>query len=568
MAASWNLEWLNLNANRAYPLREDASRTSADGSVVVPNYLLVDVSLSVSGLLDGFYLSRVAHSAGALSLTISDTYGPAVGTTINLEAHSTNTPYPVSGLSGREDAAGHVVLGDLSALKSDFPEGVYLFTPEAAALETRAVRPDIRGVSSLRASYMGEESPDLRGVVRLLAGDNIRLTYIPPDDTLSLPAGIQIDALDTTDFETECDCGTPTGNLPPPIRSINGVFGDGNHNVELVPSECLRIESGANLLRLIDTCAKPCCGCSELDFLRMKAGVLDDATNKLAPMMARLESALAELRLAVVSVGGISVSGAAGGAMRWLCDPDTSTCSEVDGKLCVSGACYDSAPECQAYCGLEVDKWYCAQSDCIKTTSAVCGQTGVVCYSENTCGGGCAAAQQWWMRVSDMACMRVDAAVCAGRSDCYASQADCLSDGNAFGFSCALGCMAALRADCAEGDFHVLFEDCAAACLAGKCADCVSDNAACYGAGSVSDPSNYVSDTCAAATSMAVQFTCPDTLDGNACSGYRVDCECSDSMGLPVYSCRKTCCYVLAAEELFLNSVQGAVLSQGGGETI
>ena len=265
---SWNVEWLNQNAARAYPFKEDASLADTLGAIRVPNTMLVDLVLVVPPVAATatLHMSALVVSSSGLILTLAGVDGAAVASvSLDFAAHTVNQAYPLSGTGDYQDARGSAVFGDLADLRAQAPEGVYAFTPETATLECRASRPDLRAVRALRAiSTNGPISDDLYGIVELIAGENILLTYVPPSG--AVPAGIRIDAVPT---QSACDCEADQVQRPAPLRTINGVAADANGNIQLLPEDCMSIStSAAATLKFSDKCSKPCCGCSELQQLQ------------------------------------------------------------------------------------------------------------------------------------------------------------------------------------------------------------------------------------------------------------------------------------------------------------
>lgn len=261
---SWNIEWLNQNAARAYPFKEDAPLVDTLGVARVPNSMLVDLVLVVPPVDAAMtvHMSALVVSSTGLILTLSDSDGAAVASaSLDFETHSVNKSYPLSGAGDYQDARGSAVFGDLADLRAQVAEGSYAFDAIAAPLECRAVRPDLRAVRSLVAvTADGVPSAELYGVVELIEGANIKLTYVPASGLA--PAGIRVDAVPT---QSACDCDADQVQRPPPIRTVNGVAPDSNGNLQILPEDCMGIEqSAAATLKFSDKCSKPCCGCSEL----------------------------------------------------------------------------------------------------------------------------------------------------------------------------------------------------------------------------------------------------------------------------------------------------------------
>jgi len=288
---SWNLEWLNLNANRSYPFHEDTTRMDSTGAVTIPDSLIVDLAFTLpADVSDTYHLSKVVFSGSSLTLIISDD-APSIVTsiTVDMGAHTTNDGYNLIGQGDYTDARGRIALGDLTNLHMNLIEGIYEFTPESTVFESSVVRPDIRAVRALRViNAGGGASEDINGVIELIAGSNVRLVYVPATSTQ--PAGIRIDAISGEGLNQECECDKMY--VPPPaIRTINGVAADGSGDFAIEsPDGCLQISPALNGIEFDDKCSKPCCGCVELAFIQSNLNSLSVSTTTLASRADLLES--------------------------------------------------------------------------------------------------------------------------------------------------------------------------------------------------------------------------------------------------------------------------------------
>jgi len=275
-----NQEWLNENSLRSYPIRENLSRRPFDANgalipdIIIPDYLIVDFVLSLSGdALTTVYLSQLVVINNTVSMTFSDVAGVTVGVVgVNMSAHATYQAYDIVGVGVYEDARGRVVLGDLTTLTDDLAAGLYNFGISATEFEPATIRPSIRGVRSLRTSVEGTESARIYGHVKLLAGTNIRLTY------LATYNAIRIDAIDGSGLNQECECEASVGQTNI-VRTVNGlpiedveITGDG---------VCVEVNIEGNRLVISDLCSTPCCGCPELEFITENLKILEATMGNL-----------------------------------------------------------------------------------------------------------------------------------------------------------------------------------------------------------------------------------------------------------------------------------------------
>lgn len=290
MPDAWNAEWLNANSQRAFPFKEDVSRQDINGLITIPNSLIVDLVFVVpAGTSYRYYLSELLYSGTHLTLVLADEMGNTVSSlAVDLTAHTTYQAYTMQGQGNFAGAVGRVCLGDVTNLSTHLSKGVFYFSLATAEFELRTVRPDLRAVYSMAVvGADGVESEKFFGIVKLLSGQNIRLTYIPASGLL--PAGIRIDAVGNDDYEADCACQSKV--LPPaPITSINGVTGVSGR-VDLVSgSPCLTISVAGGKVQLDDKCSEPCCGCAEIEWLTARLQLLQDTMDKIEAMQNELSS--------------------------------------------------------------------------------------------------------------------------------------------------------------------------------------------------------------------------------------------------------------------------------------
>ena len=290
MPQGWNLEWLNANAERAFPFKEDASRQDINALVRLPNSLIVDMVFVVPAGSDyRYWLKSLMYSGTHLNLVLADEADNTVGSlTIDLSTHNRNDAYTIVGEEAFAGSVGRIALGDLANLSESVPPGAYTFSLAATEFELRTVRPDLRAVYSLAIiAADGSESEQATGAVKLLAGQNIRLTYIPAAG--GDPAGVRIDATENSDYEEDCGCDSAVKPLEP-IRSINGVGANPvSGRLDLVSmSPCLDIRVEGDTVVLEDKCSEPCLGCPEVEFLTDRLKLLEDTLFKLEDMQHEL----------------------------------------------------------------------------------------------------------------------------------------------------------------------------------------------------------------------------------------------------------------------------------------
>jgi hypothetical protein len=287
----WNLEWLNHNSQRSYPLAEDATKTDTTGTFVLPDdfilglYLPVHAGLNVD--VENFFIASVSVFANGYNISIGYDDGSGnvaiVATAmINQATHTPNMSYALPGTGAFDDTVGKIVIGVLDSINLQ-PSGQFGFDYAGGKLDADCIRPMIRGIQSIRVLNNGELSAPAYGHIILSAGSNfqITLTQLP-----GLPAEIRFDAVDGAGLTETCDC---EGTVGGPILTINGIGPDPAGNFQFNGSACLEIKPVGNGLQFDDTCSSPCCGCAELEqitkeieIIGQNAQTLENFVNSLA----------------------------------------------------------------------------------------------------------------------------------------------------------------------------------------------------------------------------------------------------------------------------------------------
>ena len=278
--AGWNIEWLNMNAARAYPFLEDSTRRDVNGLIAIPDSMLVDFMMVVPAPSDlpVVFVSKMLFSGNTVTLIISESGGTILTSVTALVTAPPNTRYNLVGQGDFADARGAIVFGDLSNLRFAIAEGTWTFVQAATQFESRCVRPDLRSVRMLQlVKADGSVIGPITGVVQLVEGTNCRLTFIPG---VGVPSQVIIDAISGEGLSADCGCDKAY-SPPPPLRTVNGVAGDGAGNLALQGTDCLQLIPGSAQITLKDICSKPCCGCTELEFLTTNMSVLQASVGTL-----------------------------------------------------------------------------------------------------------------------------------------------------------------------------------------------------------------------------------------------------------------------------------------------
>jgi hypothetical protein len=299
---NWNLQWLNHNSQRSYPLTERATKksTEATGAIRLPDSFIVALYLPIhSGLSfapSNFFISSVLIAPTGFNITVGYYNGTSsvdvAAANIVRSNYQANRSYALGGIGDFDDCVGHIALGNLDEIDQIAP-GLYTFDYAGTALEPDAIRPMIRGVSRLRIFNNTEYSDAIYGDVTLVAGNNIRITAA----TVAGETHIRFDAISGLNLNEDCYCDVPdTGEC---IRCINGVCtSDGNF--VLSQDDCVTITPIPNGLKIADTCAQPCCGCTELDAIIDQLNRFGDGVTTLQNFVTRLGSEVTQMSLVVL----------------------------------------------------------------------------------------------------------------------------------------------------------------------------------------------------------------------------------------------------------------------------
>ena len=114
---NWNIEWLNQNSQRNYPLSEEASLKDTTDSYTLPLDLVVDlvwpVHADASVETDKFHIHSLAIFGNGVSITIGYD-GTAIGSmSVSATTHVRNQSYFISGTGDFHDSVGKITIGSL-----------------------------------------------------------------------------------------------------------------------------------------------------------------------------------------------------------------------------------------------------------------------------------------------------------------------------------------------------------------------------------------------------------------------------------------------------------------------
>jgi hypothetical protein len=299
---NWNLQWLNHNSQRSYPLTSWATKVDVRGSIRLPDSFIVALYLPISATLDvdtsRFLVKNVLISPTGFNVTVG--YDRGNGEVVDVASANIarsnfvpNRSYALGGVDEFDDTIGHVVIGNVDEVDKLAP-GFYTFNLAGGALEADAIRPNIRGISRLRVSNNNQTSEYVYGDVTLVAGTNVRISLARTQSETN----IIFDAISGLNLNADCICPTPADGEC--IRCINGVCSD-NGSFNIIANECVDITPGTNSLSFTDTCAQPCCGCTELDELTTQIDRFADGVTTLQNFVSRLGAEVTQMSMVVLS---------------------------------------------------------------------------------------------------------------------------------------------------------------------------------------------------------------------------------------------------------------------------
>ena len=303
-----NVEWLNENSFRRYPVREDCSMipcdpkgNPTDASFALPTYVIVDFMARVPTAVGydiyldvpKLYIRKITLTSSTLYIGISaeeyDKEKIMASVTIDLNSHEPNTAYTLStNLRAHWGAVtAIIVIGDLTNLLDDLPTGNYSYTPDQASFETTCTRLCRVGLSSLRAFSRGSgygNDKVLVGDVTLVAGNNLKFTRIAETGEVTLDSTV---------------AGSGASAI---VQRLNGMAISGTatinnqqtSNIQIVGSDGIKVDTSGGVITIKDTNAVPCCGCAELSAVTMRMSEVTTAVSRLSNYMNTLSDRLTE----------------------------------------------------------------------------------------------------------------------------------------------------------------------------------------------------------------------------------------------------------------------------------
>jgi hypothetical protein len=302
----WDVEWLNANSQRRYPLTDNATGVDTGDAVRIPDDFIVDLLWPVQAGTGAdptlFHIYAIDIFGTGVKVTIGYDGAPIGETLIDLATFTVNSTHVINGLNDFVDSVGKLTVGTLNSIRTY--AGHFEFNSAGAGLVPTVIRPNLRSVSAIFLQNGQDVSNAIQGDVVFEAGSNFQLNFQRRSGTKLDPHVIILSAIDGANLNAACVCD-PTETRQP-ILTINGIPGDVNNNFNLLGSTCVNLAGAANGLQIENPCSEPCCGCQELEVIQQATERLTAQVHGLANLAAKLEAAINTLDSNLAVAGAIT----------------------------------------------------------------------------------------------------------------------------------------------------------------------------------------------------------------------------------------------------------------------
>lgn len=209
------MEFYNSNEMRSYPLRENCRQTE------LPTDVIVDLMTTVPASQSSVFVSSVVITPALVSVALATAAGGVFAVTI-AQPVKAYRPYALAPLIPM--ASGHIVFGSGVSRPLRFTST----SQERSAVDSRTLHVIDSNVVMSIGRHLSPDELKLKGVVKLLAGDNVTIRFA--DGRLK----IGLTDLNRMLFVGPCDRQAIADNCGgPPIRTINGVQPDSQGTITL-----------------------------------------------------------------------------------------------------------------------------------------------------------------------------------------------------------------------------------------------------------------------------------------------------------------------------------------------
>ena len=295
VGAVWNVDWLNANSQRKYPLFEEADLRDNSDSFTLPNDFIVDFiwPVQADSTIDETKFHVISVSAFGTGVAVSIGYDGTVIGSIAIDASTfvRNSQYLVQGTGDFVDTIGKLVIGSLDKVLDS--AGVFAFDIVSGRFEPTTIRPTLRGVSAVYIKNGDDISDPIQGDVIFESGSNMLIQFVSAP--VGEPDRIQLNAISGEGLNATCECNE--AGVLPCIKTINGIGPDVDGAFTLIGDDCLKLNALSNGIQIEDECAKPCCGCAELEVVKSTSNAIVNQVYGLERLASQLEGAMQQLTI-------------------------------------------------------------------------------------------------------------------------------------------------------------------------------------------------------------------------------------------------------------------------------
>lgn len=278
-----SLDFLNSNSLRNYPLADGVSRVSSDSLFVIPNTLIVDMSLCAAGNdSETLYISRIINNSTNLIIEISALDIGVFGTfTLALPNSGTNFDIILTAAAAFPGAVGMLTIGTTEEL-TKLPYGEFTFSATDTRLLMRVYSAaSVSGLNWLKFNDTRGNSATYTGYVTITANSNVKFRDVT--------GTLYIDAGENLGLNKICEAGAL------PVRTINGVTADPvTGDFTFVADQCISFDTAQYGLVMSDSCGKPCLGCEEIEQLTNQLNALEASILDMVNFANNLQSAVTQ----------------------------------------------------------------------------------------------------------------------------------------------------------------------------------------------------------------------------------------------------------------------------------
>lgn len=268
MANVENLDFLNANTLRNFPIREGLSGKDNTSAFTIPEDFLVDLVMSVSSDPSvRVYISRIVNMPDEIEIEFA-LYGTTtqIGVvSISPQGHKRYDTYYMVPSSNYAAASGKLVVGEVTSITT-LPYGTFTFDQTATELEARTIIPGLATVSRFVFKNADGSSFSVTGDVTIVAQTNTKFRLINSTT-------VAVDAGEGLGLNAECADDRPC------LKTINNIAPDETGNFTLTTSDCAKFTALASGtlrgLNLSDSCCKPCLSCNEIGDLTQRLTQLE-----------------------------------------------------------------------------------------------------------------------------------------------------------------------------------------------------------------------------------------------------------------------------------------------------